>query len=302
MSFLAEGTQLLDVAVEFRYAVVIVITIVATHIVDKWKASKLENLGFDAMYTKFFTSILRLIAWTVLASRMGTYFRVDMGDVWGSLLTSGSVIIGLASQDVLSNFAHGVVLILTRPFEVGDVISVGGVTGTVVAVKFFATRLVTSNNEGLQIPNSDVMGATIQNNSENYTKGAVPNLREVDIPIRIPVTEDLEKTISVLEKVAKSCQEELKKLITDPRKRNYDNGTHSLQDYFQIKHGVDIVHQHEKNPPEVFVGGQDSNTLGHYLELRIYTDQTLYWSAFQLGYRAAVKALKAANIPLLQAS
>jgi len=282
---------------EFRYPLIVALIIFVTHAVDKMKATKLENLHMDAMYTKFLMSIFRLVAYIVALSRTGAYFGLQMDDFWGTLVTSGSVIIGLASQDVLSNFAHGVVLILTRPFEVGDVISVGGVTGKVVAVKAFSTRLVTSNNEGVQIPNGQVIGAALQNNSENYTCGAAPNLREVDIPIRIPVTVDLEKAIAVLEKAAKTCEEGMTKLITDPKKKSYPNGTHTIEEYFRIKHGQCIKKQHEKHPPEVFVGGQELGA-GHYLELRMYTDQTLYWDAFQLGYRTAVKALKAADIPL----
>lgn len=92
--------------------------------------------------------------------------------------------VGLAVKDNLANFASGVVLILTRPFTVGDYITVAGVSGTVKNVTLGVTVLATPDNQKIIIPNTKITGEIIQNTTANDT-------RRVDLVIGIGYDDDI---------------------------------------------------------------------------------------------------------------
>merc|ERR1711920_737364 len=122
--------------------------------VNKISSTKLENLNLDATYVRFAMSFVQLMATFVIGFSLAHSLGVPVESLWGQLITSASVVIGLASQNTLSNVAAGVQLVFTRPFEVGDFIQVGGFSGTVTDIDFFHVRVTTLLNEGVNIPNN----------------------------------------------------------------------------------------------------------------------------------------------------
>ena len=80
-----------------------------------------------------------------------------------TVLASCGVAIGLAIQGSLSNVAGGLIIVITRPFRVGDVITVGGSTGVVKVIDIFYTRLVSGDNKEILIPNGQMMNSQIEN-------------------------------------------------------------------------------------------------------------------------------------------
>jgi small conductance mechanosensitive channel len=102
-----------------------------------------------------------------------------------AILGAASFAVGLALQGALSNFAAGVLLMLFRPFKVGDIISVAGKTGKVASISVLVTELITPDNKKIILPNSKVMGDTIS----NYT--TLGEMR-VDLVIGVGYGDDLD--------------------------------------------------------------------------------------------------------------
>ena len=105
--------------------------------------------------------------------------------------------IGLALQGTLSNFAAGVMLLLFRPFRVGDYIEAAGVAGTVEAIAIFATTLNTPDNVRIIVSNSEVYGRIIKNYSANDT-------RRVDMVVGVSYDDDLGKAAETIERVVQA--------------------------------------------------------------------------------------------------
>jgi small conductance mechanosensitive channel len=102
-----------------------------------------------------------------------------------AVIGAAGLAIGLALQGSLSNFAAGVLMIIFRPFKVGDFIEGAGVAGTVETIQIFTTQLKTPDNKTIIIPNSKISGDNIVNYS---TKGT----RRVDLVFGIGYTDDID--------------------------------------------------------------------------------------------------------------
>lgn len=87
-----------------------------------------------------------------------------------ALLGAAGLAIGLALQGTLSNLAAGVMLLIFRPFKIGDFVQVGGEAGSVNAISLFTTMLDTGDNVRIMIPNSSVWGSSISNYSFHNTR------------------------------------------------------------------------------------------------------------------------------------
>ena len=87
-----------------------------------------------------------------------------------TLLGAAGLAVGLALKDSLSHFAAGVMLIVFRPFKLGDYVEVGGVAGSVDRITIFSTRMKTPDNRVVTVPNANVFGNTMVNYSEESTR------------------------------------------------------------------------------------------------------------------------------------
>jgi small conductance mechanosensitive channel len=106
-------------------------------------------------------------------------------------------------QGTLSNVAAGVMLLIFRPFRVGDFVEVGGTAGGVAEIGLFSTTLNTPDNVRITVPNGGVYGATIKNYSAN------PNRRN-DLAIGISYDDDIGKAITIIQGVLSSDARVLK--------------------------------------------------------------------------------------------
>ena len=117
-----------------------------------------------------------------------------------ALLTSASLAIGLAVQGSLANFAGGVLLLIMKPFVVGDYIDDGnGHEGTVMSIEIIYTRLLTANNEMVCIPNGKLADSSVTNLTHQEN-------RRLDFPVSISYDENIDRVRTVLLKVAAGCQ------------------------------------------------------------------------------------------------
>lgn len=140
-------------------------------------------LGGLAKYTVFAVSLV------IVLQQLGVQTASLL-----AVLGAAGLAIGLALQGTLSNVASGVMLLLLRPFNVGDVISFGGTTGTVKSLSLFGTELATLDNIYIFCPNSQIWNKEIQNLSRNVQ-------RRQDHIIGISYNDDIGKAMKTIEKV-----------------------------------------------------------------------------------------------------
>ncbi|MGD8726682.1 MAG: mechanosensitive ion channel [Gemmatimonadales bacterium] len=111
-----------------------------------------------------------------------------------AVLGAAGLAVGLALQGTLGNFASGVMLLVFRPFRVGDFIEAAGIAGSVESISIFTTRLNTPDNVGIVIPNSAVWGSTIKNYAANDT-------RRIDLVAGISYDDDIGLAIRTIEQM-----------------------------------------------------------------------------------------------------
>ena len=137
-------------------------------------------------------NIIFLVGIVVALSQLG----VDIGPMMAAIGGAGFVI-GFALQSTLSNFAAGVMILLYRPYEIGDVVTVAGTTGKVQAMSLVSTTIVTPDNQIIVVPNSNIWGDVITNVTGSET-------RRVDLVFGIGYDDDMEKAQALLEEIASS--------------------------------------------------------------------------------------------------
>lgn len=148
----------------------------------------------DDMLTGFFSSLVKyiILAFTIVA--VLNRFGIETTSLVAVLGAAG-LAIGLALQGTLSNVAAGVMLLMFRPYKVGDFIDAGGLSGTVKATGLFTTSLATGDNIHIVAPNSQLWGAAIHNYSHN-------SKRRVDLSIGIGYGDDIDKAQAVIKDLA----------------------------------------------------------------------------------------------------
>ncbi|GGY57173.1 mechanosensitive ion channel protein [Bacterioplanes sanyensis] len=146
-------------------------------------AAAMTKAKLDPILTEFLTTVagsaLTLLVIVLALSQLG----LDTTSLV-ALLGAAGLAVGLALKDSLSHFAAGTMLILFRPFKVGDYVEVDGVAGSVSRITIFSTRLTTPDNRVVTVPNGNVFGNTMTNYSEE-------KLRRIDLVIGIDYGSDL---------------------------------------------------------------------------------------------------------------
>jgi small conductance mechanosensitive channel len=127
--------------------------------------------------------------WVIAAAQIG----IEVGPLLAGLGIAGFVL-GFALQATLSNFASGMMIIVYRPFDIGDVIEAGGVMGKVSAMNLVSTSVLTFDNQLLVVPNSKIWGDVIRNVTHE------PN-RRVDLTFGVGYADDVDQARRVLEDI-----------------------------------------------------------------------------------------------------
>jgi small conductance mechanosensitive channel len=123
-----------------------------------------------------------------------------------TVLGAGSLAIGLALKDSLTNISSGILLIFLRPFRIGNTVEAGSVFGTVEQINLFTTQIKTANNQVCYVPNKNIMNGRIDNYSERKT-------RRVDLSIGISYGSDLSRAKVILQNLF----EGEKRILKDPK-------------------------------------------------------------------------------------
>jgi len=176
------------ILIAFRFLAALVSKVI-TRGLDKSK------LQVSHLFREFAISTSRkavmLLGILVVLSQIG----IDVGPMLAGLGVAGFVI-GFALKDTLSNFASGMMILVYRPFDVGDAVEVDGVVGKVQAMTLVSTTVLTFDNQQLMIPNNNIWGNTIKNITAR-------KVRRVDMTFGIGYGDDIEKAEAILWKIVK---------------------------------------------------------------------------------------------------
>lgn len=157
------------------------------------KAVSNSKLKVSILLQEFFISLSGKATFTLGVLIALSQLGIELAPLLAGFGVAG-VIIGFALQDTLSNFASGMMILIYRPYDVGDLINAAGVTGKVSHMSLVSTTIKTLDNQRLIIPNNKIWGDTINNIT-------VEHQRRVDMTFGIGYSDDIEKTERVLAEI-----------------------------------------------------------------------------------------------------
>jgi small conductance mechanosensitive channel len=150
----------------------------------------LERAKVEATLAKFLSNLSRWVLVVISLVACLGIFGVQTAS-FAAVIGSAGLAIGLALQGSLSHLAAGILLMLTRPFKAGDMVTVAGQTGKVDEIELFATHLDTMDNRRVVIPNAQVFNGVI----ENITHHPV---RRIDLDVGVDYAADVDATRRIL--------------------------------------------------------------------------------------------------------
>jgi len=148
---------------------------------------------FDAMLKGFFGSLARYLVLIVTLLAVLSQFGIQTTSLIAVLGAAG-LAIGLALQGTLSHLAAGIMLLIFRPFRIGHMVQVGGITGTVTELSLFWTELVTDDKVQVIVPNGGVWGQPLR----NFSTYPAPSLHQGEVRFRVPEEIDLDAAIETV--------------------------------------------------------------------------------------------------------
>lgn len=178
-----------------------IVTAIAIWLAGYWIANRItrlirrgmERAAIDITLVRFLGNIIHagLLAVVIIAAldHVGVP-TTSMLAVFGA----AGLAIGLALRDSLANFASGIMLILFRPFRVGDFVEAGGVSGSVEEIRIFSTMIRTADNRVIVVPNGQIANAAIINHNTLPT-------RRIDLVIGVSYADRLDHVKAVLERI-----------------------------------------------------------------------------------------------------
>ncbi len=184
--------------------IILVVAYIVANIANRSVRSSLTRAKVDETLSRFFGKMAKylvLILGVIVAlGRLGIEVTA-----FAAILAAAGFAVGMALSGTLGHFASGVMLLIFRPFKVGDVINAAGVVGKVYEIELFTTALDTPDNRRIIVPNGSIYGATIENISHHPT-------RRVDVAVGVDYSADIDKTREVLDAAARSVEG----ILSDP--------------------------------------------------------------------------------------
>ena len=200
--------QVSALAVQYSFSilgalVLLAIGWIAASLLSRWAYRGLARIhGIDVTLAQFFSTIIRYAALVLVLVMVLGQFGVQTASIIAALGAIG-LAIGLALQGTLQNIAAGIMLLVLRPFRVGEAIETNDVSGTIVDIGLFATELRTYDGLYRLAPNSTLWNVPVTNYSRLKT-------RMHDFSIRIAYEDDIDKALAIMLRLARSDERVLK--------------------------------------------------------------------------------------------
>ncbi|KIO53057.1 mechanosensitive ion channel family protein [Flavobacterium hibernum] len=201
-------TKFIDVLVDYSPKlisafIILFVGIYAIRLINRIITKVMVQRNLDPTLTKFLSDILiwalRILLFVTFISKLGIETSSFV-----AILGAMGLAVGLSLQGSLSNFAGGMLIIVFKPFKVGDTIEAQGVIATVVEIQIFVTKMLTGNNQTVFIPNGALSNGTIINYS-------MQGERRADLTFSISYDSDIKKAKDILLDVLNKNPKVLKK-------------------------------------------------------------------------------------------
>ena len=201
-------TKFIDVLVDYAPKLVsafliLFVGIYAIRLINRIITKVMVQRNLDPTLTKFLSDILiwalRILLFVTFISKLGIETSSFV-----AILGAMGLAVGLSLQGSLSNFAGGMLIIVFKPFKVGDTIEAQGVIATVSEIQIFVTKMLTANNQTVFIPNGALSNGTIINYS-------MQGERRADLTFAVSYDSDIKKAKEVLLDVLNKNPKVLKK-------------------------------------------------------------------------------------------
>lgn len=175
---------------------ILIVGLILTKICVKLMSKGLSKTKLDLTVVKFTTQVTKILLYVLLLTVVLSMVGIPATSIITVIGTAG-VAIGLALQNSLSNVAGGFLLMITKPFKIGDYIISNGVEGTVSQISILHTRLDSVTNQAIFIPNGLAINAVVVNNSQN-------DERRVDVDFSISYKDDFETARQIITDIIKA--------------------------------------------------------------------------------------------------
>ncbi len=218
--------QLSALAVQYSFSavgaiVLLVLGWLAAGMLSRWAHGGLSRVhGIDATLAQFFANIIRYAMLVLVVVMVLGQFGVQTASILAALGAIG-LAIGLALQGTLQNIAAGIMLLVLRPFRVGETIETSSVAGTIIDIGLFATELRTAEGVYRLAPNSTLWNVPITNYSRRDS-------RRNDISVSIPADQDVGRAQERLMSIARRDTRVLKEPAPSAFVAEFDPGSVKL--------------------------------------------------------------------------
>lgn len=189
--------QYIDLGITWGMRILIALLIlIAGWVIGNWAKKRIQNIKkLDVTLSSFLGVFVKYVILAVALISVLGQFGIQTASLLAVLGAAG-LAIGLALQGTLSNVAAGAMLLILRPFKVGDYIEFGGTGGSVTSLGLFGTELNTVDNKYVFAPNSSVWGSEIINFTKNKQ-------RRQDLSVGISYDSDINKAMKTINAVLK---------------------------------------------------------------------------------------------------
>jgi small conductance mechanosensitive channel len=184
--------------------IILILGRIAAGIGRKGARRVLEKAKTDPAIVGFIGALIYVLILTFAVLAALAKFGIQTAS-FVAVLGAAGFAVGFALQGSLANFAAGILILVLRPFRVGEYIEGGGVAGTVKEIDLFITILATPDNVKIMVPNSKLFGDTIKNYSAFDT-------RRIDLVISIGYTSDIQKAYDTINSLIR----EDNRILSDP--------------------------------------------------------------------------------------
>ena len=180
------------------------VCLILVKLLNKWFAKVIEKSKLEVSLHTVLKSILKVVLYALTGLIVAGSLGIDTSSLI-ALFSLLGLAVSLAVQGVLSNFTSGILLLMSKPFVVGDFIEAGAQSGTVKEINLIHTTVQTADNKLIYIPNSDISAGRIV----NYSKE--PNRR-----INLTVTASYDAPIDEVEKALREAVTKVPQVLDDP--------------------------------------------------------------------------------------
>jgi len=178
-----------------------IVAAILIYVIGRWVAKLVVKSVVKLMEKSNVDESLRQFVGNIIGAALTVFVIIAAIEQLGvdttsimAIFAAAGLAVGLALKDSLSNFSAGVMLILFKPFKLGDLVTAGGSTGVVEGIQIFNTIMRTGDNQEIIIPNSHIYGGSITNISARET-------RRVDLVIGIGYDDNIGKAKQLIEDI-----------------------------------------------------------------------------------------------------